>query len=432
MTEDEELKQEEEILNQFQDLGFGINPSIHLDFSNLQINKMKDQIKRLFNLLRNENNKVDVTQFKAYLHQENVHNNNPTLFKRINDRAKKSNFTEQMDETEFLRFFMASDLLLEDQPPSLYDFVMLFEMLDQDRSGMISASNLRNFLEKAERLKVADFDLKRYEDNLQTREDIKEKYDMIEDDLEDLVAEFDLTGDRLISPEEFYNIIMAFYESKDYMRKFEFCGNMDCPEWVLSEVVQLNKIGASKLKQILSQILRKIFGQAYDQDKLIKLCKDQNLNGDDTKVLLAVLEFILAQAGKYMATEQVLMKDLLQIGIAIENAQVLVKTYVENMDALQKSLKAQSFKVSQIDGMNYKLSYLFANSSSGQAQNLQTGELEALDTIVTVGLDITEFPHNREKKQKYVKFGMNRDKFLQFSRDMKDALALLENAQIPE
>jgi hypothetical protein len=27
-----------------------------------------------------------------------------------------------------------------------------------------------------------------------------------------LVAEFDLTGDRLISPEEFYNIIMAFYE----------------------------------------------------------------------------------------------------------------------------------------------------------------------------------------------------------------------------
>ena len=35
---------------------------------------------------------------------------------------------------------------------------------------------------------------------------------MVEQDLEDLVAEFDLTGDRLISPEEFYNIIMAYYE----------------------------------------------------------------------------------------------------------------------------------------------------------------------------------------------------------------------------
>lgn len=77
---------------------------------------------------------------------------------------------------------------------------------------MISAQNLRNFLELADRMKKADFDIKRYTDDLGRRDDIKEKFDMIEEDLEDLVAEFDLTGDRLISPEEFYNIIMAYYE----------------------------------------------------------------------------------------------------------------------------------------------------------------------------------------------------------------------------
>lgn len=64
----------------------------------------------------------------------------------------------------------------------------------------------------ADRLKTSDFDIKKYNDDLSRRDDIKEKFDMIEEDLEDLVAEFDLTGDRLISPEEFYNIIMAFYE----------------------------------------------------------------------------------------------------------------------------------------------------------------------------------------------------------------------------
>jgi len=77
---------------------------------------------------------------------------------------------------------------------------------------MISATNLRNFLEMADRLKEADFDIKKYIDQATAREDIKEKIDMIEEDLEDLVAEFDLTGDRLLSPEEFYNIIMAYYE----------------------------------------------------------------------------------------------------------------------------------------------------------------------------------------------------------------------------
>jgi Ca2+-binding EF-hand superfamily protein len=41
---------------------------------------------------------------------------------------------------------------------------MLFEMLDENRTGMISATNLRNFLELAERMKEADFDVKKYND----------------------------------------------------------------------------------------------------------------------------------------------------------------------------------------------------------------------------------------------------------------------------
>ncbi len=148
--------------------------------------------------------------------------------------------------------------------------------------------------------------------------------------------------------------------------RFEFCGNIDCPEWVLSEVVQLNKISAIKLRQILQQILRKILGQNYDQDKLIKLCKDQKLTTNDTKSLLAVIEFILSQAGKHMIQEQNFSKDLLQMGIAIENANAIAKIYSENIESLQKALKQQTLRVSQIKGMNYKMSHIFATSSSGQ------------------------------------------------------------------
>ena len=85
--------------------------------------------------------------------------------------------------------------------------------------------------------------------------------------------------------------------------RFVFCGNLDCPEWVLSEVVQLNKFSAGKLRQILQQIVKKILGQPFDQEKLIKVCKEQNLNADETKVLLAVLEFVISQAGKHIVTE---------------------------------------------------------------------------------------------------------------------------------
>ncbi len=107
---------------------------------------------------------------------------------------------------------MAQDLISKTQPPSLYDFVLLFEMLDEGRTGMISAKNLRNFLETAHRMKVVSLDIKEYNTQKNANTHITEEFDRIEFDLEDLVAEFDLTGDRLISPEEFYNIIMAYYE----------------------------------------------------------------------------------------------------------------------------------------------------------------------------------------------------------------------------
>jgi hypothetical protein len=80
-------------------------------------------------------------------------------------------------------------------------------------------------------------------------------------------------------------------------------------------------------------------GQAFDQDKLIKICKDQKLSAEDTKCLLSLIEFILSQAGKHLVSEQSFSKDLLQMGIAIENANAIVKIYQENQDSLVKSLR---------------------------------------------------------------------------------------------
>ena len=210
--------------------------------------------------------------------------------------------------------------------------------------------------------------------------------------------------------------------------RFEFCGNLDCPEWVLSEIVLLNKISAIKLRLILIQIIKKIMGQPYDQDKLIKLCKDQKLSADDTKVFLSVIEFILAQAGKHIVSDQTFSKDLLQLGIAIENANAMVKVYTDNFDNLSRALKAQFFRVSQIQGMQYKVSYLFASSATGQQQNMESGAVEPLDTAITLKIDLNEFNSSEASAKKPIKFGMTKDKFLQFTKDMKEALTLLESA----
>ena len=111
--------------------------------------------------------------------------------------------------------------------------------------------------------------------------------------------------------------------------RFEFCGNLDCPEWVLSEVSILNRMSAIKLKLMLAQIVKKLIGADFDQEKLQKLCRDQKFDSDETKVVIALVEFLLTQAVKHQVTDKVFSKDLLQMGIAIENANAVVKVFTD-------------------------------------------------------------------------------------------------------
>lgn len=120
------------------------------------------------------------------------------------------------------------------------------------------------------------------------------------------------------------------------------------------------------------------------------------------------------------------------MGIAIENSNAIVKLYQENQENLVKALRQQTLRVSQINSMSYKVNHIFATSASGIGQSQTTGQLEPLTSVVTLGIDMTEFPNEADKKKTFVKFSAPKDKFLQFSRDMKEALALLENAQTLE
>ena len=128
--------------------------------------------------------------------------------------------------------------------------------------------------------------------------------------------------------------------------KFEFCGGTDCPEWVLSEVAVLNKVSTIKLRLILAQICKKLMQQPYDHDKVVKLCKDCKLNSEEVLSAIAVLDFILSQAVRYEIGETQFTKELLQLGLPLENVNSLLKSYSENSQYIAVALKAKTFRVS--------------------------------------------------------------------------------------
>lgn len=59
-----------------------------------------------------------------------------------------------------------------------------------------------------------------------------------------------------------------------------------------------------------------------------------------------MVEFLVAQAAKHQVSDKVLSKDLLQMGVAIENANAIVKAVVENVESMARTLRDNTLRVS--------------------------------------------------------------------------------------
>ncbi len=84
------------------------------------------------------------------------------------------------------------------------------------------------------------------------------------------------------------------------------------------------------------------------------------------------------------------------MGVAIENANALVKTIAEQHEVLARALKHDSLRISQVTGLEYGLSYIMATSASGSGQAEQGG-IEPLDISVNLSIDVLENPKTQPK-----------------------------------
>lgn len=138
----------------------------------------------------------------------------------------------------------------------------------------------------------------------------------------------------------------------------------------------------------------------------------------------------MSQAAKHDVADTVFNKDLLQMGVAIENSNGIVKAFNENQEQLVKAKINQSMRVSSIDSLNYKLSYLMSSSITGKSlvESDQGTFQEPLDIQVTINVTLNEFPADKNQtSKKNIKFCATRDKFLQLAKDMQDAVDIMEN-----
>uniref|UniRef100_A0A672V1A1 COMM domain containing 4 n=1 Tax=Strigops habroptila TaxID=2489341 RepID=A0A672V1A1_STRHB len=144
--------------------------------------------------------------------------------------------------------------------------------------------------------------------------------------------------------------------------RFRFCGDLDCPDWVLAEISTLAKISSVKLKLICAQVLRDLLGGSMEYEKILKLTLDAKLESGDVKATIAVLGFILSSAAKHGVDSESLSSELQQLGLPKEHASGLCRSYEEKQSSLQDSLRAASLRLSRLGSVCWRVDYTLSSS----------------------------------------------------------------------
>ncbi|KAK2183535.1 hypothetical protein NP493_307g00001 [Ridgeia piscesae] len=146
------------------------------------------------------------------------------------------------------------------------------------------------------------------------------------------------------------------------LQRFRFCGDLDCPDWVLAEISTLSKLTSVKMKLLCVQVVKKLLGSEIDYDKVSSLTAAAKFETGDVKASLAALTFILSSAAKFNVEDRTLSSELQQLGLPKEHAASLCKTYADKSDELQDEFRRQSLRLSHLEAVDWRVDYVLSSS----------------------------------------------------------------------
>ncbi|KAK4871720.1 hypothetical protein RN001_015844 [Aquatica leii] len=131
--------------------------------------------------------------------------------------------------------------------------------------------------------------------------------------------------------------------------RFRFCGNGDCPDWVLAEINTLSRLSSVKLKSLGQIVAQGIIEAPIDMIKVEKIFADSKLDVDvDLKACVACISYIITSTTRYNCDYGALFSELQQLGLPREHSLSLKKVVQDNGAALAQTLKVSSLTVNKL------------------------------------------------------------------------------------
>jgi len=196
--------------------------------------------------------------------------------------------------------------------------------------------------------------------------------------------------------------------------RFRFCGDLDCPDWVLGEITTLSKLTSIKMKVFCQQVIKDIISDTIDYEKIFKTTADAKYEPNDVRATTAALTFILSSAATHSVNEDSLGDELLQLGLPKENATALCKVYSVSYTELQAALKGKTLRLPYLDEVSWRVDYILSSS------HLEEVKEPMINMCLKVADPATGGSSTRS-------FTLTADKFRVLYTEMKQAQQLMED-----
>ena len=202
--------------------------------------------------------------------------------------------------------------------------------------------------------------------------------------------------------------------------RFKFCGNIDCPDWLITEITYLTKFTSVKLRIISNQICKFIINKGSNIQDLKKILDEMNLNEQESKIVISVLDFIFRNSAKFDVEDITLNQELQQLGLPQENAESISKVFKNQKLKLREFLKGDIFSFNIINDVNFKNSYTLSdNYTNFNYVNEKENELDE-DNYNIQSLEKTRINlcFNIQNNQNYI-ISMDKDSLGKLIQDLE-------------
>ncbi|XP_064552340.1 COMM domain-containing protein 4 isoform X2 [Drosophila montana] len=147
----------------------------------------------------------------------------------------------------------------------------------------------------------------------------------------------------------FNKSIKRFNKNNPTRMKFRFCGDGDCPDWVLAEIIStLSNLSVDNLEQLAQIVAKRISGKQFEEAIVRSLTSSVT---NDGKTAVACVHYMLTNAARYSCTETIFGEEIQQLGLPKDHAAAMCRVLQAHATVIRQKLIDKAFRINELQSI---------------------------------------------------------------------------------